>query len=136
MGIFSSPSKQAQQSESAVQNSDEGMIQQYEKYVAQQEAQLRGAIGQQSNPYFTASAEMNPSGYAINPNDVVDFSSRGIKTPNTPTPKPARTTPNPVVPPPGVLGYSGGYGVGNNPTPPPPGIPQPAPAASGRGWRA
>lgn len=109
--LFSSPSKQAAHSSSAVQGINQQEITQYEQYVAQQEAAARAAIGQQTNPYFTASAQMNPSGYAVNPKDVVDFGSNGIHTPNTPTPKPARQTPHPVLPPPGVLG--------NNPTPPP-----------------
>lgn len=110
--VFSSPSKQAQQSSSAVQGINSQDIAQAEQYVSQQQAALRTALGQQTNPYFEASAKMNPSGYGVNPHDTVTFGSNGITEPhNQAYPKPPRQTPHPNLPPPGVLG--------NNPPPAP-----------------
>jgi hypothetical protein len=126
--MLSSPSKQASQASSAVQGQDAGEIAQYEQYVSAQEGQLRDAISQQTNPYFQAAKEMNPSGYAVNPKDVVSFGSSGpgttsaknsINGPTNPTPKQGKinpgSQPKPVVPPGKTGGVSGG-----NPVPVPP----------------
>jgi type II secretory pathway pseudopilin PulG len=123
--LLSSPSKQASAAASAQGAISQQMIDQVEQYTTQQQQALRGAIGGLgANPYFGASQQINPSMYAINPNDTVSFGSQGPGTysvpasqPTTPPQAQKPTNPNPKPP-------SGG----SNPPSAPPAPPNPPPS--------
>lgn len=73
-GLFSSPGKSAQQGASGLQGIDQGIINQLENYVGQQQQAERGAIaGVAQNPYFNAAQTMNPDAYFVNPGQTQTF---------------------------------------------------------------
>jgi hypothetical protein len=80
--VFSSAGKQAGQAANASTNATNPQIANLEKYENTQLGNLRGGIAAVGpNPYFAASQQINPSSYAVNPSDTVNFSTPAA--PNT-----------------------------------------------------
>jgi hypothetical protein len=86
--LFSSPSKQAQQTGSAIGVQDSNEIQSYESYVADQEQQARDAIAGMAAP--------NVAGYAVNPGKINAFAAPAPPSGNPNGGKPPTFTAPPV----------------------------------------